>query len=97
VVNRTVVLLALNAMACGAIQASVPASKAFDFGQSDALRNSTDERLHHPEAGDWLMYGGRTMAQLQPFEPNHGEEHREPIPAWSLNTDLVEAHETTRS
>src|SRR5258707_8954291 len=87
VVNRTVVLLALNAMACGAIQASAPASKpstsvspnSTDFPSAVAARTDdkpkedektfikpdarsttyatvTDERLQHPEAGDWLMY-----------------------------------------
>ena len=64
-VNRTAVLWALNAMACSAIQASAPASKPSSASSTDLppaaaaltpYATVTDERLQHPEAGDWLMY-----------------------------------------
>src|SRR5712671_7864195 len=65
VVKRTAVLWALNAMACSAIQASAPASKPSSASSTDLppaaaaltpYATVTDERLQHPEAGDWLMY-----------------------------------------
>src|SRR5713101_7904512 len=127
VLNRTVVLLALNAMACGAIQASAPASKpstsvspnSTDFPSAVAARTDdkpkedektlikpdarsttyatvTDERLQHPEAGDWLMYR-RTYdgSGFSPLSQITAKNIGNLSLAWSLNTDLVEAHETT--
>ncbi|HWC20406.1 MAG TPA: PQQ-binding-like beta-propeller repeat protein, partial [Terriglobales bacterium] len=56
----------------------------------------TDERLEHPEAGDWLMY--RRTYDGSGFSPlkqiNTGNISRLSL-AWSLNTDLSGAHETT--
>src|SRR5438552_12419002 len=56
----------------------------------------TDERLQHPEAGDWLMYrrtyDGSGFSPLK--EITASNIHRLSL-AWSLSTDLVEAHETT--
>ena len=56
----------------------------------------TDERLQHPEAGDWLMYrrtydGSGFSPLTQITASNIGKLSL----AWSFNTDLVEAHETT--
>ena len=56
----------------------------------------TDERLLHPDAGDWLMYrrtydGSGFSPLRQITTSNVGKLSL----AWSLNTDLVEAHETT--
>src|SRR6476646_3210535 len=55
----------------------------------------TDERLEHPEAGDWLMYrrtyDGSGFSPLQQINTsNVGTLSL----AWSLSTDLIEAHET---
>ncbi len=56
----------------------------------------TDERLQHPEARDWLMYrrtydGSGFSPLMQITASNIGRLSL----AWSLNTDLVDAHETT--
>jgi len=56
----------------------------------------TDERLQHPDSGDWLMYrrtydGSGFSPLRQITSSNVGKLSL----AWSLNTDLVEAHETT--
>ncbi len=56
----------------------------------------TDERLQHPDAGDWLMYrrtydGSGFSPLMQITASNIGRLSL----AWSLNTDLVDAHETT--
>src|SRR4029434_10591858 len=56
----------------------------------------TDERLQHPEAGDWLMYrrtydGWGFSPLRQITASNIGKLSL----AWVLNTDLVDAHETT--
>src|SRR4029077_7284630 len=104
-VNRTVVLLALNAMACGAIQASAPASKpstSVSANRTDLpsaaapYATVTDERLQHPEAGDWLMYR-RTYdgSGFSPLSQITARNVGNLSLAWSLNTDLVDAHETT--
>src|ERR1700737_4376867 len=96
--NRTVVLLALNAMACSAIQASAPASKPSTAvsPESAPYPTVTDERLQHPQAGDWLMYR-RTYdgSGFSPLSQITTKNVGKPSLAWSLNTDLVEAHETT--
>jgi alcohol dehydrogenase (cytochrome c) len=56
----------------------------------------TDARLERPEAGDWLMY--RRTYDGSGFSPlrqiNTGNVAKLSL-AWSLNTNLVEAHETT--
>src|SRR6476646_5404588 len=56
----------------------------------------TDERLQHPEAGDWLMYrrtyDGSGFSPLQQINTSNVEKLSL---AWSLSTDLIEAHETT--
>ena len=56
----------------------------------------TDDRLLHPDAGDWLMYrrtyDGSGFSPLKEITPSN--IHTLSL-AWSLSTDLVEAHETT--
>jgi len=56
----------------------------------------SDARLEHPDAGDWLMYrrtyDGSGFSPLKAITP--GNIQRLSL-AWSLSTDLVEAHETT--
>src|SRR6185312_7956404 len=56
----------------------------------------TDERLQHPEAGDWLMYR-RTYdgSGFSPLRQLTASNIGKLSLAWSLNTDLIEAHETT--
>src|SRR6266853_1305289 len=56
----------------------------------------TDERLQHPEAGDWLMYR-RTYdgSGFSPLSQINAKNIANLSLAWSLNTDLVDAHETT--
>src|SRR6201984_3206289 len=56
----------------------------------------TDERLEHPDAGDWLMYR-RTYdgSGFSPLRQITASNVGKLSLAWSLNTDLVEAHETT--
>ena len=65
-------------------------------GLSTPYATVTDERLQHPEAGDWLMYrrtyDGSGFSPLQQINTsNVGMLSL----AWSLSTDLIEAHETT--
>ena len=56
----------------------------------------TDERLQHPEAGDWLMYrrtyDGWGFSPLK--EITSSNIHKLSL-AWSMSTDLLGAHETT--
>src|SRR5438445_13046885 len=56
----------------------------------------TDERLEHPEAGDWLMYrrtyDGFGFSPLNQITPSN--IHQLTL-AWSVSTDLLGAHETT--
>src|SRR6266478_462773 len=56
----------------------------------------TDERLEHPEAGDWLMYrrtyDGFGFSPLKQIIPSN---IRRLTLAWSVSTDLLGAHETT--
>ena len=56
----------------------------------------TDERLQHPEAGDWLMY--RRTYDGWGFSPlkqiTSSNIHNLSL-AWSMSTDLLGAHETT--
>jgi alcohol dehydrogenase (cytochrome c) len=56
----------------------------------------TDERLEHPEAGDWLMYrrtyDGSGFSPLKQITPSN---IRSLTLAWSVSTDLLGAHETT--
>src|SRR6266850_2547601 len=56
----------------------------------------TDERLQHPEVGDWLMY--RRTYDGWGFSPlkqiTSSNIHKLSL-AWSRSTDLVGAHETT--
>src|SRR5256885_3438259 len=56
----------------------------------------TDERLQHPDAGDWLMYR-RTYdgSGFSPLRQITASNIGKLSLAWSFNTDLVEAHETT--
>ena len=56
----------------------------------------TDERLQHPEAGDWLMYR-RTYDGwgFSPLKQITSSNIRNLSLAWSLSTDLLGAHETT--
>src|ERR1700732_5215125 len=55
----------------------------------------TDERLEHPEAGDWLMYR-RTYdgSGFSPLNQITAANIGKLSLAWSVNTDFVEAHET---
>src|SRR5260221_6839532 len=56
----------------------------------------TDERLQHPDAGDWLMYrrtyDGWGFSPLK--EITSSNIHKLSL-AWAMSTDLVGAHETT--
>src|SRR5690242_12742577 len=56
----------------------------------------TDERLEHPEAGDWLMYrrtyNGWGFSPLKQITSSN--IHKLSL-AWSMSTDLLGAHETT--
>jgi glucose dehydrogenase len=56
----------------------------------------TDQRLEHPDAGDWLMYrrthDGSGYSPLKQITPNN---IRRLTLAWSVSTDLLGAHETT--
>ena len=56
----------------------------------------TDERLQHPDAGDWLMYrrtyDGWGFSPLKQITPSN--IHKLSL-AWSMSTDLLGAHETT--
>src|ERR1700732_230918 len=56
----------------------------------------TDERLLHPDTGDWLMYrrtyDGLGFSPLKQITP--GNVRRVTL-AWSVSTDLLGAHETT--
>ena len=64
--------------------------------QSTAYPSVTDERLQHPEAGDWLMYrrtyDGWGFSPLK--EITSSNIHKLSL-AWSVSTDLLGAHETT--
>src|SRR5258705_13069439 len=64
--------------------------------ESTAYPTVTDDRLLHPDAGDWLMYrrtyDGSGFSPLKEITPSN--IHKLSL-AWSLSTDLVEAHETT--
>src|SRR6267142_1812977 len=64
--------------------------------QSIPYPTVTDERLQHPEAGDWLMY--RRTYEGSGFSPLSQITTKNVgglTLAWSLSTDFVEAHETT--
>src|ERR1700745_4492161 len=63
--------------------------------ESTAYPSVTDERLQHPEAGDWLMYR-RTYDGwgFSPLKEITSSNIQRLSPAWSLSTDLVGAHET---
>ena len=63
--------------------------------QSTPYATVTDERLQHPEAGDWLMYR-RTYdgSGFSPLKQITAANIGRLSLAWSVNTDLVEAHET---
>src|SRR6266853_3864252 len=56
----------------------------------------TDERLQHPDAGDWLMYrrtyDGWGFSPLKQITPSN---IRRLTLVWSASTDLLGAHETT--
>ena len=64
--------------------------------ESTAYPTVTDDRLLHPDAVDWLMYrrtyDGSGFSPLKEITP--GNIHKLSL-AWSLSTDLIEAHETT--
>src|ERR1700752_4058386 len=64
--------------------------------ESTAYPTVTDERLQHPEAGDWLMYrrtyDGWGFSPLK--EITSSNIHKLSL-AWSMSTDLLGAHETT--
>jgi len=56
----------------------------------------TDERLQHPDAGDWLMYRPTYDGSgFSPLEQVNTSNVGALSLAWSLSTDLIEAHETT--
>src|SRR5260370_7671457 len=56
----------------------------------------TDERLQHPEAGDWLMYR-RTYDGwgFSPLKEITSSNIQKLSLAWSMSTDLLAAHQTT--
>src|SRR5246127_1630889 len=64
--------------------------------ESTAYPTVTDERLEHPDAGDWLMYrrtyDGWGFSPLKEITPSN--IHKLSL-AWSMSTDLLGAHETT--
>ena len=64
--------------------------------ESTAYPTVTDERLRHPEAGDWLMYrrtyDGWGFSPLK--EITSSNIHKLSL-VWSMSTDLLGAHETT--
>src|SRR5258708_32331850 len=64
--------------------------------ESTAYPSVTNERLQHPEAGDWLMY--RRTYDGWGFSPlkqiTSSNIHKLSL-AWSMSTDLLGAHETT--
>jgi glucose dehydrogenase len=79
--------------------ALLAAQSAFAQGADfDAKRypKVTDERLEHPDAGDWLMYrrtyDGSGYSPLNQITPSN---IRQLTLAWSVSTDLLGAHETT--
>ncbi|HET9308680.1 MAG TPA: PQQ-dependent dehydrogenase, methanol/ethanol family [Candidatus Sulfotelmatobacter sp.] len=63
---------------------------------STAYPTVTDERLQHPDAGDWLMYrrtyDGWGFSPLKEITPSNIQKLSL---AWSMSTDLLGAHETT--
>src|SRR5246500_2220520 len=63
---------------------------------STAYATVTDERLQHPEAGDWLMYR-RTYDGwgFSPLKEITSSNIQKLSLAWSMSTDLLGAHETT--
>ena len=64
--------------------------------ESTAYPTMTDERLLHPDGGDWLMYrrtyDGWGFSPLK--EITSSNIHKLSL-AWSMSTDLLGAHETT--
>src|SRR5882672_6061681 len=56
----------------------------------------TDERLQHPDAGDWLMYR-RTYDGwgFSPLKQITSSNIQKLALTWSMSTDMVGAHETT--
>ena len=66
------------------------------LAQTTTYPTVTDARLEHPDAGDWLMYrrtfDGSGFSPLRQINTSNVEKLSL---AWSLSTDLVEAHETT--
>src|SRR6201982_825286 len=64
--------------------------------ESTAYPSGTDERLQHPEAGDWLMYR-RTYDGwgFSPLKEITSSNIQKLSLIWSMSTDLLGAHETT--
>ena len=64
--------------------------------ESTAYPTVSDARLGHPDDGDWLMYR-RTYdgSGFSPLKTITSSNIQRLSLAWSLSTDLVEAHETT--
>src|ERR1700751_2640915 len=64
--------------------------------ESTAYPSITNERLQHPEAGDWLMYR-RTYDGwgFSPLNEITSSNIQKLSLAWSMSTDLLGAHETT--
>ncbi len=64
--------------------------------QPAAYPTVTDDRLEHPDAGDWLMYrrtyDGSGFSPLKQITPSN---IRRLTLAWTVSTDLLGAHETT--
>src|SRR6202008_5154901 len=62
--------------------------------ESTAYPSVTDERLQHPEAGDWLMYR-RTYDGwgFSPLKEITSSNIQQLSLAWSLSTDLEGAQE----
>ncbi len=84
-----------NLRALSALSAALFVTQVL-HAESTSYPTVSDARLEQPDAGDWLMYrrtyDGSGFSPLK--EITASNIHRLSL-AWSLSTDLVEAHETT--
>jgi alcohol dehydrogenase (cytochrome c) len=73
-----------------------PATSSRADSASTGYATVTDERLQHPADGDWLLYR-RTYdgSGFSPLKQITAKNAANLSLAWSLSTDLVDAHETT--
>src|SRR5258708_23547133 len=79
----------------GALSAAVLLAHQ-SHAQTNAYPTVTDQRLEHPDDGDWLMYrrtyDGSGFSPLKQITPSN---IRRLTLTWSVSTDLLGAHETT--